>query len=225
MLELLRRVHHPRQWLIVTTPSATLDLNVGTIDDEGLFDLRSPDRSDGIDQNLRIVYVAWPEDSARVRPVDATSRMFADLSPLALNVSTRDVLRLRGSFGRFTGRVSNIDARGSVVLERAAGLDPELPVPAEPLTWDEITRVERRGGSSRSLAISAATVVGITTGALAAWVSAAIGNQPRDITGAFVLGSMAGSLAGAGSGALIGAFIPSWHRLYDRFDARHSESI
>lgn len=128
--------------------------------------------------------------------------------------SESDLLRLRGTFGEFTGRASRIDALGFSGLARDAKEDLAFEVPPEPIGWNQISSIERRGNAAGHYAkIGVAIGAGIL-GTLAGVASAGFGNDERDVLGAVMIGGSIGGLAGAGVGAVIGSGVERWQPIY-----------
>jgi hypothetical protein len=133
------------------------------------------------------------------------------LAPLA----GRNVLRVRGAFGEFTGHVAKIDLNG---LE---GFHPDSRfhdggAPVEPLTWSQVTSIERYGTQSRRYAGIGAVVVGVSVGVLTAAAGVLYGNNTHEAAGLFLLGASYGALLGAGAGALVGMNFHQWHPEYPK---------
>ena len=127
----------------------------------------------------------------------------------------RQLLRVRGSFGQFVGRVGSVSDEGLAEL-RADAADGRLPTPVEPIGWDQITGVEQRG-----LAMKRGAVIGAVSGAAyGAFVMAMIvGLTPKrdrhgSLTTAVALGGVAGAMPGAALGALAGSLFRQWHPIY-----------
>ena len=129
------------------------------------------------------------------------------------SASESDVLRLRGSFGEFTGKASHIGPDGFSGLVR----DPQdmaFKPPQEPISWSRVSSVERRGSAAGRYAGIGALIGAGIVGTLAGSVSAGLGSDDKDILGAVLAGAGVGGLAGAGAGAAIGSGVPKWHLVY-----------
>lgn len=134
-------------------------------------------------------------------------------------LSARDVLRVRGSFGEFSGRVAMVQTSGLTGLSADPRLDRGDALPPEPLSWSQVTSIECLGNRSGRFAVFGSVLVAGLVGSLAAGVAASgiglsYGGSDSDVLGAFVLGAGAGAVIGAGLGALAGSPFPAWHRVY-----------
>lgn len=90
----------------------------------------------------------------------------------------KDVLRVKGTFGVFTGVVSRVDANGLSGLRP----DPRFPgaaPPAESLAWLQVTSVDRLGTASRRYASIGAAIVGGLAGSLGALIGVGFGTNDR----------------------------------------------
>lgn len=128
-------------------------------------------------------------------------------------VHAGDMLRVRGSFGEFTGTVGAIDESGLSQLRPDTKLDPSPASPHEPIAWSEIESVERRGHSAGRGAAIGAIVLGGLASAAGGTIGAAFGDDDQDIVGGLFAGAMIGGPVGALAGALIGRAFPAWHRI------------
>lgn len=126
-----------------------------------------------------------------------------------------DVLRVRGSFGEFAGRVDRIDSAGLQGLHPDPRYDVGGSLP-DAIEWSRIATVERRGTSAKRGATVGGLVLGFGVGALTAAIASswngAFGSSGSgsDAAGGFLLGGVAGGLVGAGIGAAVGYGIPRW---------------
>jgi hypothetical protein len=130
------------------------------------------------------------------------------------HAKSSDVLRVRGSFGEFTGRASNVDHDGFSGLARDERHDMAFKVPEEPLRWSQIASIERRGNSAGRYAGFGALIGAGVLSVVGATVSAGFNSENEDILGAALAGGAVGGLAGAGVGALIGQGVERWHPVY-----------
>ncbi len=172
----------------------------------------------------RPVYLAGPSEDANHQAGSMSQPLVVDLDETSTRLSSRQVVRVRGSFGEFTGRVLNIAPDGRVHLDRVPELDSDLPPPSGPIEWVEINRIERRGSSLRRGAAAGAIVAGTLFGSLAAlfegvrtddyWRTGRV--DRRESGKAFAVGALVGAATGATIGGLLGALTPRWHRLVDR---------
>ena len=128
-------------------------------------------------------------------------------------VDRDDHIRVRGDFGKFQGYASVIGPEG------VEGLRADHGQPAAPtglVTWDQIDRMEKRGGSAGKGALYGAFSIGLL-GAMSGGAAGAAANGSNDeVAGAAAAGAAVGALVGAGLGALFGAPIPAWHVVYER---------
>ena len=128
-----------------------------------------------------------------------------------------DVLKLRGEFGLYVGHVRSITPAGLAGFEDVPYLRTGLPKPEEPLSWDRITSVERRGNEATKGAVIGAAVL-LIPGIVAGGFGPAFENEldsPEVISGA-VAGGLTGLLFGAAIGGAIGLAIPAWQAVYRR---------
>ena len=130
-------------------------------------------------------------------------------------VDRNDHIRMHGDFGKFQGYASVIGPEGVDGLSADHG-GHSKPAPTGLVTWDQIDRMEKRGGSAgkgaRVGAVSMGLLGGMLGGALAATGNASGG----EAAAAFAAGAAVGALLGAGVGAALGAPVPAWHRVYER---------
>ena len=118
MLNLLKEQHHASHGLFVTTPAGRSDPSV---------------LSTGV-------------------PV-ASVAVDSDLSAKQLRLFKRHhrpdkPLRIRGTFGEFSGRVTSFDEAGLTGLRPDGRYGPRVTPPPEPLSWSQVERVDRRGSSA-----------------------------------------------------------------------------
>lgn len=137
----------------------------------------------------------------------------ATVSRLAL-MSGKDVLRVRGSFGEFAGRVTTIDEHGLDGFRVEPRHDPTGKPPAAALTWEQVTTIDRLGTQSRHYAGVGAIVAGGLLGTLAAIFANGNDDSASQVAAGFMLGASAGIVVGAGAGALIGMNVHAWHPEY-----------
>jgi hypothetical protein len=135
-------------------------------------------------------------------------------------ISSGNLLRIDGAFGRFHGYASRADASG------LTGLRPDTRLQSVPglrtLTWRQIERIDMQTSSAGGGALRGAVVVGVSAGVLGALLGVALdsyfggtgGGSAAFACGAF--GLAAGGAVGALFGGAIGAGVPSWHNIYQR---------
>lgn len=196
-------------------------------------------RAPGAPANAPVAVVAPPASPAAAAPADsgaaATSgavvRPPADSpAPQAVNrelvtaalrrMDSGDLLRVEGDFGRFHGYASSLGPEGLGGLRG----EPRFPTSyaGSALTWEQIYRIDKRGGSAASGAVHGAVTLGLASGLLTALVLAAANSlaDGEGTSGEIFLYGLGGAGVGAGVGALfggaIGALIPGWHRVYQR---------
>ena len=136
------------------------------------------------------------------------------------------VLRVRGPFGEFSGRVTMIQASGLSGLSSAPWLDRGGALPSEPVAWSQVTSIERRGNRSGRFAVYGSVLVAGLAGAFAGGLTASGvglsgGGDDAEVFAASAAGAGAGALIGAGLGALVGIPVPAWHRVYRAAVRRH----
>lgn len=135
-------------------------------------------------------------------------------------ITSGDLLRIDGTFGRFQGYAAQVDGAGFTGLRTEPTLSSVGGLRA--LGWKEIHSVDVRGGSAGKGAMRGAVLVGSGTAVLGALLGMAIdsigggqgGAGPALAGGA--VGFAAGGAVGALLGAAIGAGVPSWHNVYQR---------
>ena len=127
-------------------------------------------------------------------------------------VDRDDHIRMRGDFGQFQGYASVIGPEGVEQLRADHG-HPAAPTGL--VTWDQIDRMEKRGGSAGKGALSGAAFVGLLGGMLGG-AAASLNGSGAETAGGVAAGAAAGAALGAGLGALFGAPIPAWHKVYER---------
>ncbi len=170
----------------------------------------------------RSLYEAGFDDESKIHSMISSESLTADLGESASRLSPRQIVRLRGSFGEYTGRVSSVTSNGRVTLNRVPEFDSALPISSGPIAWDDISRIERRGTSWRRSAVTGAIVLGLLSGSMAAFVEGVTMDYSysrdgrRDGGDAFWEGALAGAGTGAGLGAIFGALTPRWHRIVER---------
>lgn len=180
----------------------------------------------------RPLYVAGPNSASE--PMATTPAELKAVPPapaedwvdaVRARITPGDLLRVTGSFGRFSGRAGAIDERGLSGLQQDLAFDSSLPLPSEPLSWAEINRIDRRGTSSGRFARYGGVGLGVVTGSFMAMLvnadflspsTADFGDSARGFAGGFVVGG----LAGAGIGALVGAWVPRWQLVHRRSPSR-----
>ena len=157
-------------------------------------------------------------------PAAVGSREDFTNSPLVARARRRitsgDLLRIDGTFGRFQGYAAQVDGAGFTGLRTEPTLSSVGGLHA--LGWKEIHSIDVRGGSAGKGAMKGAVLVGSGTAVLGALLGMAIdslgvgqgGAGPAIAGGA--LGLAAGGAVGALLGAAIGAGVPSWHNVYQR---------
>ena len=160
-------------------------------------------------------------------PVPVTAESGADFadSPLVARARRRitsgDLLRVDGAFGRFQGYAAQVDGAGLTGLRT----EPTLPSVSgmRALGWKEIASIDVRGGSAGKGALKGAIMVGGATGLLGAMLGAALsglgggsGDEALYAAAGGGIGLAAGGAVGALIGAAIGAGVPSWHNVYMR---------
>ena len=136
------------------------------------------------------------------------------------NASTS--VRLAGEFGRFTGRVTRWDADSLAGFE----VDPDWGgnAPVAPVSWSQISTVDKRLSNSGRGAVIGALALGAITALLAAAVASTssiplLGGSPdtnREEHQAALTGALIGGAVGAGIGAGIGASSNRWVLVYRR---------
>lgn len=172
----------------------------------------------------RSIYMAGSSQASSDSGRQMSQSLAIDLDRSASRFSPREIVRVRGSFGEFTGRILNIATDGRVHVERAPELDSGLPLPSAPIGWDEISRIERRGTNWRRSAVTGAIVMGALFGSGAAFIEGVsvehtwrTGRTDRRDNGiAIAEGAVIGAATGACIGAFLGALTPRWHRIFDR---------
>jgi hypothetical protein len=131
------------------------------------------------------------------------------------HVDARTTVRLAGEFGRFTGHVARWDADSLAGFEA----DPDWGgnAPVVPITWSQISGVDKRVSNSGRGAVLGAITLGVITAPLAAAITAA-GNPDAqgEINKAALKGALIGGALGAGVGAAIGASSNRWILIYRR---------
>jgi hypothetical protein len=128
-----------------------------------------------------------------------------------------DVLKVRGDFraGLYVGRVRTITPEGMSGFQDDPQWQTGLPKPAEPLTWDQISSVERSGNEALKGAFIGGAIVG-SVGALLGYAFGISEDDEGDAVGAAVAYGFIGFGVGAGLGAAIGTPFHAWHRVYSR---------
>jgi hypothetical protein len=123
-------------------------------------------------------------------------------------------IRVRGSFGEVVAHAIHIDANGLTGITIDPKLDAGGTPPPEPITWSQITSIDRRSGASGRGAALGALLGAVAVGTMAGAISAGEGSSDADVTAAVALGGVAGGLIGGGLGAMVGAAVPVWHNVY-----------
>jgi len=123
---------------------------------------------------------------------------------------TGELLKLRGEFGLYVGRARSVTPEGLSGFEDDPAWRTGLPKPPEPLGWDEIRSVERRGNESLKCALIGGAVLTIP-GAFFGALGASEGGSGSALEGAVTWGG-----AGVVLGAIVGAAFPTWHRVFSR---------
>ena len=174
-------------------------------------------------------YVGEPAKAASPPAVD-TSAEFTEAPPTlappaptppppsvlkaCAHIDSDDRIRMQTDFGQFQGFASVVGPEGLEGLRVDHGGHSSSAVPTGLVRWDQIDRIEKRGGSARKGALVGALMTGLLGGSLAAAANA-YGGGSND-AGAFAAGAAVGGALGAGVGALLGAPIPAWHLVYER---------
>ncbi len=172
----------------------------------------------------RSLYEAGSLEGSSDPQSDLSEPLIADLGESASRFSPRQIVRLRGSFGEYTGRISGITAEGRVSLDRVPDLDSALPISSGTIAWDEIRRIERRGTYWRRSALTAGIVTGLLFGSIGAFVEGVSSDYHLGLhdegdafwEGAIWEGTLVGAGVGVGLGAIFGALAPRWHRIVER---------
>ncbi len=128
------------------------------------------------------------------------------------------LLRINSASGLFHGYASRADFEGLHELRP----EPSLPSVGgiRSLTWSEIQRIEKRGGSAGSGAVRGAVIVGVPVGLLSGLLTMAVlsagGGDPGPLEGigGGLVGLGIGGAVGAGIGAAIGSGVSGWHPVY-----------
>lgn len=193
MLGVLKDQHHARQSLFVTIPADRFELSANIILAADLSDAQ-----------------AAPKSSLSAKQMKRFEQYHRPDKPV----------RIRGTFGVFSGRVTSFDEAGLTGLHPDGRYAPRV-APSEPLSWSQVDRVERRGSSAGVGAAWGAGIVGAGTGALGAAIASIDGHgfgggHQGEILSATVVGVVVGAAAGATLGALIGSLFPRWHVVFDR---------
>ncbi len=131
-------------------------------------------------------------------------------------VDHNDHIRMRGEFGEFQGYASVIGPDGVEGLRAHHGGGPKSAVPTGLVTWDQIDRMDKRGGSAGKGALYGAFSLGVLGAMLGGAVAASAGGTDQEAAGGVFAGAAVGALFGAGLGAAFGVPVPSWHRVYER---------
>jgi hypothetical protein len=171
-------------------------------------------------------YVGTPREAAPPLAVD-TSTAPAHSSPAPTPPSTtvlkacsrvdrNDYIRMRGHFGQFQGYASVVGPEGLEGLRADHGGHSKSAVPAGLVMWDQIDRMEKRGGSAGKGARYGAVWIGLLGGMTGGAAAAAGGGTDNEVAGGVAAGAAVGALLGAGIGALFGGPIPAWHVVYER---------
>jgi hypothetical protein len=184
----------------------------------------APDSGRGSAADPRVATRADTTASPAVEAVPAPSAAVGAEDPEVLRavrrISSGDLLRIEGTFGRFHGYASQASAGGLSGLRAEPRFESVGGVRA--LTWRQIDRVDMRGASAGRGALRGAVVVGTTTGVLGALLGAAVASiSGESSTGSAALAGAGlgvgfGGAVGALFGAAIGAGVPSWHNVYER---------
>lgn len=170
---------------------------------------------DRVQLSDRTIYVAAPERAPSPEP-PPTIASVADGAAKA-KVRPGELIRLKGAFGDFVGRASAIDADGISGLKPASGRDSGLPLPPQPISWSDMTRVERRDNCGTTGALLGVLALGGIGGALGAEMSGSnfMGGGIGGSGAGFGLGFLAGAIPGVLVGGLIGSTIPRWQVVLD----------
>jgi len=163
-------------------------------------------------------------DRSTTEPAATTSALpAAEMDKVrAARIKLGNLLRVTGNFGQFIGRAADTGGLGLSGLQPDPAFDSTLPLPSEPLSWTEISRVERRGNSVNTFASNGGVVLGLATGLLFAAAVAGYSGLSNSnasfgqLASSFTVGSVVGAGAGAGVGALIGLAVPRWNLVYRR---------
>jgi hypothetical protein len=130
-------------------------------------------------------------------------------------VDRNDHIRMRGDFGKFQGYASVVGPEGVEGLRADHG-GHSTPAPTGLVSWDQIDRMDKRGGSAGKGALYGAASLGLLGGMFGGALAASANATDQEVAGGVFAGAAAGALLGAGLGALFGAPIPAWHRVYER---------
>ena len=131
------------------------------------------------------------------------------------SVDRNDHIRMLGDFGKFQGYASVVGPQGVEGLRADPG-HSKSAAPTGLVTWDQIDRMEKRGGSAGKGALFGAGMVGLLGAGIGGAVVASGGGGDAEAAGGIAAGAAVGALIGAGLGALFGAPIPAWHLVYER---------
>ena len=166
-------------------------------------------------------------DTARPPSIAATPNASFDAVPAGPEVQrairridSGRLLRIDSAYGRFHGYASQANDAGLSGLRAEPSLESVSGLRA--LGWQEIARIDVRGGSAGQGALRGALIVGGAMGMLGALVGAAVdsmmGGSEYGQGGAMVAGAGIGLGIGGAVGGLIGlaagAGVPSWHTVY-----------
>lgn len=136
-------------------------------------------------------------------------------------MSEKNVVRLSGAFGSFTGRVAQWGP------DSLAGFTTDLQeggtVPSVPIAWSDVQGVDHRANEAGSYAVLGGLVLGTVAAFIAYSMAVAnyppvlylVAEEPNHVTET-VTGAAIGGVIGAGLGAMIGSGVPHWKRVYRR---------
>jgi hypothetical protein len=166
---------------------------------------------DSLDAAPRDTSLASPNPSAN----PATPPPTREAVRASQAITPETLLRIEADFGYFEGYALRIGPEGLDGLRADRNSEPLQVPPPGLVGWDEIYRLEKRGGSSGRGAISGALAVGLLGGMVSA---AAVSVAQSDVGAgsAFVAGAAFGGAIGAALGGIVGAAIPGWHVVYQR---------
>ena len=124
-------------------------------------------------------------------------------------VDRDDHIRMRGDFGKFQGYASVVGPEG---IDGLRAEHAQSAAPTGLVTWDQIDRMEKRGGNAGKGVLYGALSFGLIGGMLGG--AAGHISEGGEVAGPAAAGAAVGVLVGAGLGALVGAQITSSHGVY-----------